>query len=127
MPIRSYTCDAARRRITVIGDGPLTAADLISVVTRQIADDAWSYGLLYEATAMPEAMDALIAHLKKVAPARGPRGPVAVVSLGPDAMNIARYIAGTSAPGPIAVFSNRHNAEDWLEAQMRARSSDGQG
>ena len=49
MPIRSYTRDTARRRIVVIGDGPLTAAELISVVNRQIADNAWTYGVLYEA------------------------------------------------------------------------------
>ncbi len=118
MPILSYTRDNARRRIVVIGDGPLTAEELISVVNRQIADNAWTYGLLYEATAGPEAIDGLLDHLRQTAPSLGRRGPVAVVSQGPDAANVARYV--TSAAGEIAVFVSRQNAEAWLdERQIR--------
>ena len=119
MPIRSYTRDVARRRIVVIGDGPLTAEDLIGVVNRQVSDNAWTYGLLYEATAAPEAIDALLAHLRQIAPALGPRGPVAVVSLGPDAANVARYVA--SAAGEIAVFVSRRAADTWLDDRQNQR------
>ena len=121
MAIRSYTRDDQRRRITVVGDGPLTAGDLIGVVNRQIADSAWSYGLLYEATALPEAMDSLIVHLQDVAKTLGPRGPVAVVSRGPDRLNIARYLDELGTSGGLALFSNRGSAEHWLETQLRER------
>ena len=119
MPIRSYTRDAARRRIVVIGDGPLTADDLIGVVNRQVSDNAWTWGLLYEATAAPEAIDALLVHLRQIAPGLGPRGPVAVVSLGPDAANVARYVA--SAAGEIAVFVSRRAADTWLDDRQNQR------
>ncbi len=117
MPVRSYTRDDARRRIEVIGDGPLTADDLIGVLRRQIADNAWTYGLLYEATARPEAIDALLVHLREASSRLGPRGPVAVVSQGPDAVNIARYMA--SANVEIALFVNRRSAEEWLDTRQR--------
>jgi len=114
MPIRSYSRDDVRRRIEVIGDGPLSAGDLISVVRRQIADRAWTYGLLYEATALPEAIDELLVHVPE---ASATLGPVAVVSQGPDAVNIARYMA--SATVEIALFVNRRSAEEWLDARQQ--------
>jgi len=117
MPIRSYSRDDVRRRIEVIGDGPLSADDLISVVRRQIADNAWTYGLLYEATALPEAIDALLVHVREASASLGPRGPVAVVSQGPDAINVARYMA--SANVEIALFVNRRSAEEWLDSRAR--------
>jgi hypothetical protein len=123
MPIRSYTRDDERQRITVVGDGPLTAADLIGVINRQIADNAWGYGLLYEATALPEAMDSLIVHLQEVAKGLGPRGPVAVVSRGPDRLNIARYLDELGTAGALALFSNRGSAEHWLDARLRERNA----
>ena len=113
MPIRSYTRDVARRRIVVIGDGPLTAEDLIGVVNRQVSDNAWTYGLLYEATAAPEAIDPLLVYLRQAGRSLGPRGPIAVVSLGPDVDNVARYVA--SSEGEIAVFTSRRAAETWLD------------
>jgi len=118
MPIRSYTRDVGRRRIVVIGDGPLTAEDLIGVVNRQVSDNAWTYGLLYEATAAPEAIDPLLVYLRQAGRSLGPRGPVAIVSLGPDAANVARYMA--SAEGEIAVFTSRRAAETWLDDRHSA-------
>ena len=119
MPIRSYTLDDARRRIVVIGDGPLTAEELISVVSRQVSDDAWTYGLLYEADAGPEAINVLRVHLQQTARSLGPRGPVAVVSRGPDAANVAWYM--TSAAGEIGVFAHRQDAEAWLDERKGRR------
>jgi len=42
----------------------------------------------------------------------------AFVSQGPDAVNVARYMA--SANVEIALFVNRRSAEEWLDARQRA-------
>ena len=54
---------------------------------------------------MPEAIDVWLVHLRQTACSLGPGGPVAVVSQGPDAENVARY--STCAAGAMAVFASR--------------------
>jgi hypothetical protein len=85
MPFQ-YVRDDAKRRITVILTDPLTVAERIAAVERQLADDAWRYGLIIDARSMLQfaphttEMRAVVERVGELVAAHGPRGPVAIVS-----------------------------------------------
>jgi hypothetical protein len=48
MPIQ-YLLDDTKRRIRLVLADPITVAELLASVERQLADGAWSYGTLVDA------------------------------------------------------------------------------
>jgi hypothetical protein len=118
MPV-TYTRDDVRRVITVVMTGQVTSDEIIAVVDRQVAEQAWSYGLLYDSlqtTLNPANVEPVALHIRAAAQRLGRRGPVAVVTRSPGTFRIARaYAAVEDDVGPVGFFTDRDSAERWLE------------
>ena len=116
-----YARDDVARLIRVRAKRPLGAADAVAIVRRQIAEAAWSYGVLYDLRTIEGASTRSDAHLtfemvQRYVKEHGPRGRVAVVTREVRMLGVAQSYASQSARQGIAVqvFWNLTDAEDWL-------------
>jgi hypothetical protein len=119
-----YARDDAARRITVTTSGPLTLADVLANIDRQILEDTWTFGMLYntgDADLPTQAqIDRIIAVVRAAAKRLGRRGPVAIVSRSATAMAAAReYSVVEHDVGSVGFFRHVEEAERWLESEVR--------
>jgi hypothetical protein len=120
----SYQRDDARRRIVVTVEGNVSAAEALAVVSRQLADGAWSYGILYDArndTSQPSTADvrSIVEYVGRCIVQHGPRGPVAIVTRSPSTYGMSRMYSTLGEPVnlTVEVFREIEAAEAWLESQ----------
>ena len=74
-----YMLDDTGRRIRLTPSDPVTAAEMIEILDRQLADGAWGYGTLVDARGIfsPTAstdLQAFMEHFRELIAAHGPRG-----------------------------------------------------
>jgi hypothetical protein len=123
MPIH-YARDDVRRRIRITLTGPLTLADLIASVERQLAEGNWLDGLLVDARATfpappPSDMRLFASHVLKLIATHGPRGPIAVVARDGSAIASAQlYLFFGGKTESLEVFWDLDHAQQWLDEQM---------
>jgi hypothetical protein len=133
MPIQ-YERDDARHRIRVTVTDPLTVADLIASVERQLADGAWGYGLLVDARStfrapQPMEMRSFVSSVRELVSAHGPRGPIAIVAKESAAIIGAQlYSFFGQKMEAVETFWDLDDAQRWLDDRMvqegNARQSD---
>jgi len=122
-----YARDDASRRITVTTSGPLTLADVLANIDRQILEGTWTYAMLYDTgdaglLPTPEDIDCIIGVVRAAAKRLGRRGPVAIVSRSPTAIEAAReYSVVEHDVGAVGFFRHLDEAELWLDGEMRTR------
>jgi hypothetical protein len=116
-----FTRDDERRRIRVTLQRTLGAAELISIVDRQVQENAWTYGTLYDLRVIDRAIDRRSAievaeHVQKVAEQHGRRGPVAIVTRKVDVLAAGHVYAldNTRQGRAVDVFWDIDDAERWL-------------
>jgi hypothetical protein len=116
-----YVRDDAQRMIRVTLRQRITAEELISVVDRQVEENAWDYGLLYDMRNIVEPIpreDAMLVsdHVATHVDVRGPRGRVALVTRNAGAIGSGQRYALDSARGgfTVQVFWDMDEAEAWL-------------
>jgi hypothetical protein len=121
----TYARDDVHRRIVVTITGEAHTADVLGVIERQVADDAWQYGMLYDSredTSAPSSADlrAVVDVVGRHIAQLGPRGPVAIVTSQPMNYGMARMYSTLGEPVHInvEVFRELADAEAWLDAQM---------
>jgi hypothetical protein len=121
MPIH-YERDDERHRIVAVSIGTVTLEEALAVIDRQLAEDAWSYGVLYDVRAghaSPSAADVheLLKHVGRLTTQHGPRGRVALVVLDPALSKMARRYAslGELTALDVRVFTSIRQAERWLD------------
>jgi hypothetical protein len=135
LALRSYDAEAqmfhvfrddAHRRITVRLTGVIGFADAAQFIDQQLAGGAWSYAVLYDATASTGIMAAgdvapLAEHVELLNRPTSGRGPIAVVTKNPDVYAWATaYQTHMETSGvAMAVFAEMDAAERWLDAQRR--------
>jgi hypothetical protein len=121
MPVR-YERDDSRRRVVVTSQGAFQMIDMLAVVERQRADDAWSYGTLFDLRGMigqPALADLreLVGQSASGQAAERPRGPVAILATDPILYGVAcTYAALGQATLTIRVFRESDEAAAWLTA-----------
>jgi hypothetical protein len=125
MALVMYARDDVARRITVTTSGPLTLADVLANIDRQILDGTWAYAMLYDTgdagdLPTPADIDRIIAVVRAAAKRLGRRGPVAIVSRSTAAIAAAReYSVVEHDVGAVGFFRHLEEAEHWLEGAMR--------
>ena len=123
MPIQ-YVTDDASRRIRVTLTDPLTVAELIASVERQLADGAWRYGLLVDARGTfpaprPVDMRSFAARIRELVATHGPRGPIAIVARESGAIIGAHmYVFLSGNTESIEVFWDVDDARQWLDGRI---------
>jgi len=80
-----YVRDDTGRRIRLTPIDPVTAAEMIEILDRQLADGAWGYGTLVDAQRISSPtvssdMQTFMEHFRELVAAHGPRGPLVVVT-----------------------------------------------
>lgn len=117
-----YHRDDVKKRVTLVAQGEVTLTEVLEVMSRQVTDGAWAYGVLYDARLRRGALTSL--ELKRVAAATadymdqaGPRGRVAFVvpDEGGYPMAVMYAIVGARLDGDNAVFRKMTDAERWLD------------
>jgi hypothetical protein len=116
----TYDRDDRQRRITIQLAGAFELSAALAFVDRLAADEAWSYGLLYDTSKLATAptmseLQAIVDRVQAMA-AQRPRGPVAVVS--PDASIYAMvqvYASRLAGTVNIAVFRTLDEGREWLD------------
>ena len=117
----TYARDDAKRRITVMTSGPVTLTDILKNIDRQVSEGTWAYALLYDtgdAASIPstEDIDRVIGRVRAVAAQLGRRGPVAIVSRSPGAVQAAReYAIVEHDVGAVGFFRHLEEAQRWLD------------
>ena len=124
MPL-AYAKDDAKRRISVEVSDPYDAADLRALVDRQIEDDAWTYGMLYDARQVSTALAtddlrAVMEHVGRLVKQLGPRGPVAIVTRSGALVGVTQIYAFFGAKIGLRVesFWDLADAQTWLDERM---------
>jgi hypothetical protein len=123
VPIQ-YVTDDASRRIRVTLTDPLTVAELIASVERQLADGAWRYGLLVDARGTfpaprPVDMRSFAARIRELVATHGPRGPIAIVARESGAIIGAHmYVFLSGNTESIEVFWDVDDARQWLDGRI---------
>jgi hypothetical protein len=123
MPVQ-YLLDDAKRRIRLNLTDPITVADLLASVERQLADGAWSYGTLVDAripfpAARSSDMRSFVAGVRELIAAHGPRGPVAVVANESGPISSAQmYAFFGGKTESIEVFWHLDDAQQWLDERL---------
>ena len=123
MPIHVFRDDSARRLIVTV-NGVMTTADTRALMSQQMADGTWGYGVLYDLRRMTtspsvddlDGLKGLVDTLNKEVR----RGPVAVVGLSiPEQVaRVDAYVERLKAAGvQIVRFDDLVKAEEWLIAQ----------
>ena len=123
MPL-NYTCDRARRRITVVSVGAATREEILAVIDRQAAEGGWSFGVLYDTrqgTTVPtgEDLHRMVLHVGRLTTKHGPRGPVALVVRDPQHFIVgSRYSSlGDLTALNVKVCTSIEEADDWLDGE----------
>jgi hypothetical protein len=122
MPVR-YERDDTRRRVVVTAQGAFLTSDMLTVIERQRADDAWSYGILYDLRRMTgrptlAELRELMDQAASRRPAERPRGPVAILVTDPVLYSVAcTYAALGHSKLTIQVFRDLDEADLWLAAE----------
>jgi hypothetical protein len=118
-----YTRNDARRIVRFTAVSPMTLADVTAALDRQLADGAWSFGMLVDIRrailSITEART-LVEDIRERSRRHGPHGPLAMVTR--DGVGTAQLYAMHSAnlmPSPIEVFWDMPDAERWLEETQR--------
>jgi len=121
----TYERDDVRRRIVVTIVGAVSAAEARGVINRQIAEGAWTYGLLYDArldTSQPSTADVrgIVEYAGRCIAQHGPRGPVAIVTTNPSNYGMARMYSTLGEPVRLSVevFREIAEAEAWLNVPL---------
>lgn len=117
-----YSLDRSRQRLTIVRSGPTDLLQVLNGLDRQAADDAWSYGLLHDASASTTSLDlgevkAVAEHARQLSTVHGRRGPVAFVTRASalvGAMEIYAYLSGQRS-ADVQIFLDRGEAERWLD------------
>lgn len=123
MPLQ-YVQDDARRRIRITVTEPFTVADLIGAVERQLAGNAWPYGLLVDArsplaVSPTSDIQSYASRVSELVAAHGPRGPIAVISR--DARMIGgvnKYALFAGKSETIEVFWDLQEGQRWLDQRL---------
>jgi hypothetical protein len=116
--------DDARRRLTVTVTGAVTFGDMVLFVEQQLAQNAWSYSVLYDTRAMTTAVTTdeigdVASHVQTLTDER--RGPVAVVVAPGHAALVEHYASLARSAGiEFELFSDMPPAERWLESRTAA-------
>jgi hypothetical protein len=115
-----YERDDATRRIVIAVTGPLTVADILGVVDRQVDEGAWNYACIYdrrEMTTGPATADVppIARYVRQLEATFGPRGPVAVVCDHTGSVEMY-WRLGKHVGLLFEVFEEIRDAERWLEA-----------
>jgi hypothetical protein len=127
----SYERDDQRRRITSVATGTVTLADVLAIVSRQFADGAWEYGVLYDSRGVesqpePDEMQAMLNYVQDLGAGRR-RGPVALVTSQDDLFRLFRVYSLSGKYADIALdvraFREMADAERWLDERMNAATS----
>lgn len=118
--IVSYNRDDARRRLIVTVTGPYDLDSALTMVDHIAADDAWSYGILYdtrELTGAPTMTELqMIIDRVQIMAGRQPRGPVAVVAPAAAVHEIGQmYARRQDGKINIAVFRTLEEGRQWLD------------
>jgi hypothetical protein len=121
MPI-AYERDDQRRRIVLTATGLVTRDEVIAQINRQIAEDAWKYGVLYDirgGVQLPKTSDVIdfVELVRGLVARHGPRGPVAIVTDVPANEQRARMYVSLTEPSrsTVAYFNNIDDAGRWLD------------
>lgn len=124
MPI-DYLRDDPRRRIRVTASDPLTVVEGLALVDRQVADGAWTYGMLYDATLLSDPLSmkdvtSILAHIRTLVEMHGRRGPIAIVSRAARVVGKSQAYANLGAQTglDIEVFWDTDEAERWLDTRL---------
>jgi len=118
-----YSLDRSRRRLTIVRSGPTDLLQVLNGLDQQAADDAWSFGLLHDASASTTSLDlgevkAVAEHARRLSAEHGRRGPVAFVTRASalvGAMEIYAYLSGQRS-ADVQIFLDRGEAERWLDS-----------
>ena len=120
-----YVRDDWQRLIYVRASRTLTAADVFRVLDRQVRQDAWTYGLLYDlrltfAPTAPHDSQAIAEYVAHLVATHGRRGPVALVTK-EHAMGAALAMHERHAGDAVTirVFGDFNQAKEWLRKQRR--------
>ena len=127
MPIR-YHRDDEQRRIVLTIEGQLTISEWAECLARQIEEEVWGYGTLYDFTAAdarfpgPGELATIAKATMQLAEQHAARGPVAFAVMD-DAEHHGIHgwlvTVGAALPFRMAVFRTREDAERWLDAAQR--------
>ena len=124
----TYERNDATRTLVVTVSGPFVVEDIVGVVDRQAAEDAWQYVLSYDERGMtsaptPDDLRVLLKPVKKMVGTHGPRGPVAVITARQDLYGMARFNSTLSEfdRDRLHVFHNIADADRRLSQVTRAR------
>jgi hypothetical protein len=123
MPIQ-YTRDDAKRRIRLTLTNPITVADLIASVERQLASGGWPYGSLVEARApfspqSPRDMRAFSSRVSELVATHGQRGPIAIIAKDAGAVATAQiYVLFGGKTESVEVFWDLDDGQHWLDDRM---------
>jgi hypothetical protein len=120
-----YVRDDGRRRIRIKAHQPLQGNDLIAIVDRQVREDAWAYGMLYDLRAVSGAtpkgdLREVADHVLAYVTLHGARGAVALVTRTVDMIGTGQMYAflGARAGIKVEVFWDLAEAERWLDEQQ---------
>jgi hypothetical protein len=123
MPI-TYQRDDVNHRILATSVGEVTLADTLSIINRQAAEGAWTYGVLYDTrqginTPTAEEVHMLLRHVGKLTTRHGPRGPVALVVGDSPLLRIGQRYAtlGELTALRVRIFTTLEEAEHWLDLE----------
>ena len=116
--------DDEQRQITVVVSDPWSVEEIAIAVDRQLAEQVWSYGTLYDlrgSNSVPSEADVLwlVKRSQQQVARHGARGPVAVLldgnNQGPLLRTYAEY-GGEHSHLTVGVFDDPDAARQWLVA-----------
>ncbi len=119
----TYACDAGARIIRVVARQTLTVDDVVGIIDRQIGEERWSFGILYdlrrvEAALSKEDAARVAEHASSMGAAHGPRGPVALVASAKLVGARAVYAIRTRRTQHVEVFWDPDEAQRWLTERL---------
>jgi hypothetical protein len=116
-----YERDDLRRRILSVSRGKVTYEEAVAVIDRQAAEGAWSYAMLYDTRAAgavptPDEVDRLVQHVGGLTLKYGPRGPIALVLIDHELLDMGQRYArlGHLTALDVGLFLTIDDAERWL-------------
>jgi hypothetical protein len=125
-----YLRDDSAHRITITVSDPLTLTERIGAVEHQLADGAWSYGVLVDArnlapfTPGRDDMRAVVDRIAELVAAHGPRGPVVIVSAKSSVIGSGQlYNLLEKINEPLEVFWNMDDARRALDRLCDERTA----
>src|SRR5712671_2776973 len=128
MPIH-YECDHKRRLITATFTEPHTIEEVLGVIERQMADNAWEYATLHDmrATTHLSPVDEarrITARVQALGAGRQ-RGPVGMaISRTPEQLREGlRFAEATKHIGTLEVLLTKAQLEEWLARNAQRQST----